>query len=57
MVIITKDNLTDILLETALVTSDHNNNTLLILHDGSFWVIQPDEDGYFFIEPLEFHPC
>ena len=54
----TKDSLTDILRETALVTSDQEDNTLLILKDGSAWVIQLDEeDGYFFIDPLEFHPC
>jgi hypothetical protein len=53
----TRDKLEDILLETVAVSSDENDDTLLILHDGSVWVIYENGDGYFILHKLGFEQC
>jgi hypothetical protein len=56
---ITRDRLNDILLETTALSSDNDGNTVLLLHDGSLWVVMQDEEDpdYFFIDPMEFAQC
>lgn len=54
----TRASLDDFLLDTYDISSNEHDDVLLILHDGSVWLVLQDEDGDgFYLISQRFESC